>query len=1146
MQIDKSMFQALTAMFAARRSGIDEIEAVMTETSIDVTREIIMRVIKQYTIGLPASARSVTDVLDTQMDSAGGVGGGVLRVSVEGRANIERVLEDVNWTPAVSTAMRKARVRPSVNIPEYRLRINMKEEVPVAEANLQSVLKSIPTMMGKTFRLKRRYSFTLPGKEFRVDITAVRQKTTGAAVPKYEDLLRCAEVYELEIEHLGGGGVGASSSSGGASTSSSSLTAAAVTTTTTTTTTTTNPAAEASAKGLIKHFNVLLKYVDDTTILMSKSAKSNVLNQYVQLVWGPNTHIPMDPRAKARLFVGPKPVTFDATHMRDPDTVDEPDAVLIRAGDYTITDKADGVHRLLYIDALGAAYTIDDRLSIRATGLATTAAHLKNSLIDGEHVGSTDTFMAFDAYCVGGSDIRALPLMLSPKDAAATKAQKKKKTSASERQHLSRLEVANVICENLKPINASNTTYRARAKEFLYIDEGDDIFKQVKAFVLKRDTGKIPYEIDGFIFTPASFAVGASVSGAPPRPWSSGTGRWDQTLKWKPAEFNSIDMLVRLRPEQRDGLVATAKGQVFRVGDLYVGQKAGPFTKPITPLEWATGAADSRIAAAKDPAQNNRYDDVLLEAPGRPECVVPKPYTSSASQTHNTQTQKEEPLHVVHLLRGPGDDKLRCENGQEIFNDTIVEFAFDAGPPCATIKNVNADQSLAKSLARRWRPLRVREDKITPNNIAVAQSVWSTIVTPVTEDMLVGKAPLPDLSEDAFKDMYYARKAGEKDDGGSSDDAKSMRRFHNWVKKDILLMPFGSGKTRSLFDFGVGRAGDLDKWLAMGGVTRVLGIDKFGNNLIDPGLKGGGAFIRALRAKQRYTSGGRNQNNSAFPKLMFIEMDASLPITRTTIEALDDTNGDRTVAKVIWGLVEPVSIPDARLRDYHGFAMGGYDLATCMFAIHYFFQSKDTLATFCKNVANVLRPGGYFVGCCLDGRKVEAMFEDQKLPVDGTIFGGCVGSDDHNNNNNNKKKRCSWKITRKYETPSPPQSSAFAASSSFDPYGRRIDVYVDSIGQTLPEYLVDFALLVRVMAEAGLVPIPSPECKSLGLIGGEATGMFEDAFVAIERRVGPNAAANAANGINGIPKGVIEAVQTMTDDEKRYSFLNRWFAFKKA
>ena len=90
------------------------------------------------------------------------------------------------------------------------------------------------------------------------------------------------------------------------------------------------------------------------------------------------------------------------------------------------------------------------------------------------------------------------------------------------------------------------------------------------------------------------------------------------------------------------------------------------------------------------------------------------------------------------------------------------------------------------------------------------------------------------------------------------------------------------------------------------------------------------------------------------------------------------------------------------------------------------------------------------------------------------------------------------------------------------------------------------------------MPIPSQQGKSLGLIGGEATGMFEDAFVAIERRVGPAPAPGPAsaslqggnpmnmNSINGIPKGVIEAVQSMTDDEKRYSFLNRGFAFKKA
>lgn len=1139
MRLDKSTFQSIAAMFTHRRSGIDEIEALVMDASTTLTRDTVMRVIRHYTAALPARSRSVSDVLDMQVDAAGGVGGGVLRISVAGRAAIERTLEDAVWRPASTVAIRKARVRPSVTLQEYRLRVNMKEEVPVPPAQLASLLATVPTMMGKTFRLKRRFSFVLPGKAFRVDITAVRQKTVGAAVPKYDDMLRCAETYELEVEHIGVG-EGAPKDSA------------------------TPVGGDKLARDLVQNFNVLLKVVDDSNILLGRSEKLAVLQQYVTLVWGADaaTHVPTDPRQRARLFVGPKPVTFCVSHLRDPEQVRQAnggDGVLVRDGDYTITDKADGEHRLLFVDKSGAAFTIDDRLSVRATGLRTPVAGIALSLLDGEHVASFNAYMAFDAYYVGGVDVRSQPLMAGPAEPKAAA-----KARAQTQAQSTRLAGAATVTRALSSTATGSSTggsgagtssqqqYRALVKDFLYVDKGDDVFKKSRTLLLKRDAGKFPYEIDGIIFTPASFAVGASVSGAPPRSWATKPASWDHALKWKPAAFNSIDMLVRLKPDQ-DGLIATSSGQVYRVADVFVAQQAGPFTTRITPLDWATGAAESRFAAAAQ-AGPKAYEEVLFDAPGRPACVAGSSGKSLQGSTASSQ-KKPEPLHVVHLRRDAKDGKLRCENGDEILSDTIVEFAFDAGPPCAP--------DSPRPLARRWRPLRVRHDKtepylltgvITANNVAVAQNVWSSIVNPVTEEMLSGRAPLPLPSDERGQPgqpgqqqdgQYYARREDEEGQDAAA-DARPMRRFNNWVKQDVLLMPFGDGRTRSLFDFGVGRGGDLDKWVRMGGVTRVLGIDKFGTNLTDPGIKGGGAFMRVIRAKQQQHRGAGAA--SSFPRIMFIEMDASLPITRSTIEALDDAAGDRTVARVLWGLVEPAGVPDARLRSYHGFALGGYDLAACMFAIHYFFDSRDHLATFAKNVAGVLRDGGVFVGCCLDGARVEALFRAGKVPVDGSVSGGCAaGAAQH--------QRCAWRITRRCAYAA--DADADAADADADEgtkgakdaagFGRRIDVYIDSIGQTLPEYLVDFPLLVRVMGEAGLRPLPASECKALGILGGEATGTFDDAFAALQRRIaGAGTMAGGHGGPNGVPKGLMQAVQSMTEDEKRYSFLNRWFVFQKA
>lgn len=47
-----------------------------------------------------------------------------------------------------------------------------------------------------------------------------------------------------------------------------------------------------------------------------------------------------------------------------------------------------------------------------------------------------------------------------------------------------------------------------------------------------------------------------------------------------------------------------------------------------------------------------------------------------------------------------------------------------------------------------------------------------------------------------------------------------------------------------------------------------------------------------------------------------------------------------------------------------------YDIATCMFALHYFFVSEAALFRFLKNVAINLKEGGYFVGTVPDGKRV--------------------------------------------------------------------------------------------------------------------------------------------------------------------------------
>lgn len=47
-----------------------------------------------------------------------------------------------------------------------------------------------------------------------------------------------------------------------------------------------------------------------------------------------------------------------------------------------------------------------------------------------------------------------------------------------------------------------------------------------------------------------------------------------------------------------------------------------------------------------------------------------------------------------------------------------------------------------------------------------------------------------------------------------------------------------------------------------------------------------------------------------------------------------------------------------------------YDVVTCMFALHYFFESEHAAHTLMRTVASSLRPGGVFIGIVPDGQCV--------------------------------------------------------------------------------------------------------------------------------------------------------------------------------
>jgi len=422
--------------------------------------------------------------------------------------------------------------------------------------------------------------------------------------------------------------------------------------------------------------------------------------------------------------------------------------------------------------------------------------------------------------------------------------------------------------------------------------------------------------------------------------------------------------------------------------------------------------------------------------------------------------------------------KVTCINGDEITNKSIVEFAY------------NDDSELPHSL--RWIPLRVRNDKTemyrkfglsgTANDYGTAINIWRSIKNPVTKDIIIGNVKI--TSKNIVDDDIYYYRLTSRDRFVS----KPMLDFHNfWIKNNMLFKRFiGLNKT-SLFDVSCGKGGDIPKWIESG-FTKVLGVDISRDNIENPM---DGIYARLFKNK-RFDK--KNQ-------YIFTTMDSSQKITKDYIQSLPEPN-DVIVNNVLWGHNKYAS-----LDKYYNFTNSGFDVVSCQFSIHYFFETEEKLDNLIWNIDNHLKVGGYFIGTCIDGHKLKNKLSTIK-------FGDSI--------NGEKYDKVLWNIKKMYK------------NNNTIKFGDSIDVYMESIGRIFKEYIVDFDVLVNKFAAYGIELLNEDEQKVLGLENSYET--FDKAFNRLSALTPKDQNYNAY---------YLDSIKTMSPEEQEYSFLNMWFMFIK-
>lgn len=711
---------------------------------------------------------------------------------------------------------------------------------------------------------------------------------------------------------------------------------------------------------------------------------------------------------------------------------------------YTVTEKADGSRKLLYIDGKGTIYTIDTQLNVQFTGMHTKVEDIYNTVLDGEHIKYDKSgkyinlYAAFDVYVLNKIDKRGEIFVGTNKEG----------------KRVGRLPLLEKIIKSMKMIsgvNVKENAFEVQCKRF-YTDEGGSIFDSC-AMIMQRQKDKLyPYEIDGLIFTPADKAI----------PIANRRITWDASFKWKPPKFNTIDFLVKYAKENGRGVEreSLVKGP-YKNLHLYCGFSGGYIDPLNDVLDYNSKMYSNENDKRKKKRDIDRYRPVLF--------VPTQPYDEKAYE-----------CNVELSYDSNGLQQLMTDENELIQDNTIVEFAYDVNE---------------KEPHFQWKPLRVRYDKTQQlrdghnnfgNNYDTANNNWNTIHNPVTQEMITTGLNIPLEADD---DVYYNRKS-------NSTSTRALRDFHNLVVKSLLIDTV-SKEEDTLMDFAVGKGGDMPKWIHSK-LSFVYGIDISRDNIEN---KKDGACARFLNYAMR---------NQFIPEMIFTAGDSSKNI-RSGDALLDDKY--RLINDAVFGKGSRDKMKMGyNLFKNYGKGSDGFQITSCQFALHYFFESKYTLENFISNVVECTKLGGYFIGTSYDG---QILFDMLKRYNKGE---GKVLRDDSG--------KIMWEITKQYDR------EEFNNDGSC--IGYSVDVYQESINKTFREYLVNYDYFNDLMNAYGFTLVPKDEIKSLGL--NSSNGLFSELFKHVKE-------ANLVN--DKYKKNKLGTSLQMTDNEKEISFLNRYFVYKK-
>jgi hypothetical protein len=954
----------------------------------------------------------------------------------------------------------KQLIRP-VNFDDFNFRVTYSLE-ETATKNIENYVIDNWRKSKKEFRYLNRVTFRHPQFPVLVDISITKsgnmakdKRGFNHIVPVYtveeSNVFNNKETYEIEIE-VDGRMIG--------------------------------PAREFNTDGDVansvrKVIKYILSGLQGTMYPVSYPEQDDILRDYMKMIW--EDEYEPSRRITSANFIGPNSITLQLTNIAP---IDENSTLPNIRKDFVVTDKADGERHLMYVSKTGKIYLISTNMDVKFTGAKTLNEDCFNTLFDGELITHDknkefiNLYAAFDVYYYKNKDVRGYTFVLTQEESDVYKCRyyllNKLKDMLNPISILDTSTTANIQKQGFKQLlsqfsQSIVSPIRFEVKKFYPMSSKQTIFDGCKLILDREKEGLFEYEIDGLIFTHEFYGVGSNVVGkAGPKTKIT----WEYSFKWKPPQYNTIDFLVTTikSPNGEDVIHSIFEDGVstkhyiqyneYKTLELRCGfsEKNDGFINPCQDI------IDDNLPEYKPRFEEKQSND-----------YVPKRFYPTEPYDVNAGLCK-----IMLKEDDTGAMKMFTKNNELITDNCIVEFAY----------NINGQEGW------KWEPLRVRYDKTSKllrgekeygNSYKVCNENWKSIHPSgrITENMLTTGMGIPEIS--VSEDVYYNTPAGRMKTG-------SLKNFHNlYVKKILISGVAKNGDT--LIDFACGKGGDLTKWISAR-LSFVFGIDYSKDNLEN---RLDGACSRYLKSRKI---------NKHVPYALFAHGNSSFNI-KDGSAMLNDKAKQITAAIFGNGPKDADKIGRGVARQY-GKGDGGFNVSSCQFAIHYFFENPDTLLGFLKNVTECTKLNGYFIGTSYDGKSI--FNELKKIKTGDSIQ---LYEDD-------KK---IWEIIKDYG------ADNFDDDSSS--IGYKISVYQESINQYISEYLVNYDYFDRLMDAYGFKLINRDEANEMGLPSGSA--LFSELFI------------NMLDEIkrNKFKSDMFGDAPNMTTSEKKISFFNRYFVYKK-